>query len=325
MGIASPASLHALPHRSAPRQCADAVLMVRPARFGFNPETAQSNAFQDPAAASGDAAVAGRMEFDALAVAISGAGVRVCVLEDTAEPVKPDAVFPNNWVSFHDDGTAVLYPLQATSRRLERRHDVLHAVSEQLGFQVRRVVDLTDHERQGRFLEGTGSLVLDRHNRVAFACRSPRTDPDVLEDWARQLGYETVVFSAADRNGIAMYHTNVMLSVGEHFVLVGSEAIDAADRDRVLDRLRGSGREVIEVGWRELERFAGNVLELATADEALGECRVLVMSRAARTAFSETLFARLAACTDEVLCAPVPTIERFGGGSVRCMLAEVFT
>jgi hypothetical protein len=305
------------------RQCADAVLMIRPACFRYNPETAPSNAFQHPERLA-DAAASAQAEFDALAAALAGEGVRVCICADSAAPPKPDAVFPNNWVSFHADGTVVLYPMQAPSRRAERRRDVLQAVSAQLGFQVSRVLDLTDHEREGRFLEGTGSLVLDRRTRVAYACQSPRTDAVVLEEWARALGYDTVLFDAADRGGVPFYHTNVLMGLGERFALVGAEASALADRTRVLNRLRASGRELIEVGYDELEHFAGNVLELATQDEALGDCRILVMSRSARDALESDTFARLCACTDDVLVAPLPTIERLGGGSARCMLAEVF-
>ncbi|MGC8522335.1 MAG: citrulline utilization hydrolase CtlX [Steroidobacteraceae bacterium] len=318
----SPAAWSVQTHPRA-RQCADAVLMVRPARFGYNPQTALTNAFQRPAEGPGvgDAA---RAECDALASALAGEGVRVCLIEDTPEPAKPDAVFPNNWVSFHADGTVVLYPMQAPSRRAERRREAIDAVSERLGYRVSRVLDLTHHERQGRFLEGTGSLVLDHRSRLAFACRSPRTDTRVLAEWARELDYEPVVFDAADRAGTAIYHTNVLMSIGERLALLGSEAIAQAERGHVQERLRSPGREVIDLDHGQIERFAGNVLELATWDEALGEYRVLVMSESARRALPEGDFARISACTDEVLCVPVPTIERLGGGSVRCMLAEVF-
>ena len=307
----------------AQRQCADAVLMVRPARFGYNPETALTNAFQRPEAPA-DAAAAGRAEFDGLAGALIGEGVRVCILDDTPDPPKPDAVFPNNWASFHEDGTVVLYPLQAPSRRAERRREAVDAITERLGFRVSRLLDLTVHERDGHFLEGTGSLVLDHRHRVAYACRSARTDETVLADWSRELGYEPLVFEASDRDGTPIYHTNVLMSLGERAAVVGLGAIGASDRGRVLERLRASGRELIEIDWNEIEHFAGNVLELATVDEALGEYRLLVMSTSARQALSVATFARIAACTDEVLVVPVPTIERLGGGSVRCMLAEVF-
>lgn len=311
--------------RIARRQCAEAVLMVRPASFGYNPETASTNRLQRPAAsAAGGERTRARDEHEGLVAALESEGVSVCVVEDTAEPPKPDAVFPNNWVSFHEDGTVVLYPMQAPSRRRERRQEVIDAVIERLGFPVTRMVDLTSHEAAGRYLEGTGSLVLDHIERTAYACLSPRTHLAVVEEWCRELGYEPMVFSAADRAGVPLYHTNVMLCIGEKAAVVGAEAILPTDRGRVLERLRGTGREVIEIGHAEVERFAGNMLELGSWDEALGDCRVLVMSDAARHALSADAYARLSACTDEVLAVPVPTIERLGGGSVRCMLAEVF-
>jgi hypothetical protein len=311
--------------RIARRQCAEAVLMVRPASFGYNPETAATNRLQRPPdSAGGTEGAQARREHEALAAALESEGISVCVAEDTAEPPKPDAVFPNNWVSFHEDGTVVLYPMQAQSRRRERRPEVIDAVAQRLGFAVTRTIDLTSHEAEGRYLEGTGSLVLDHLERTAYACLSPRTHLAVVEEWCRELGYEPAVFSAADRTGVPLYHTNVMLCIGERVAVVAAESIHPGDRGRVLERLRGSGREVIEIGHSQLERFAGNMLELGSWDEALGDCRVLVMSEAARHALSADTYARLSACTDEVLVVPVPTIERLGGGSVRCMLAEVF-
>ena len=299
--------------------------MVRPASFGYNPETAASNKFQRrPDTAAGGEGAAARRELDGLVRALIGDGVRVCVVDDTAEPPKPDAVFPNNWVSFHEDGTVVLYPMQAQSRRRERRQDVIDAVAERLGFHVSRVVDLTSHEAHGRYLEGTGSLVLDHIERTAYACISPRTHPDVVQEWAQELGYEPIVFGAVDRGGVPLYHTNVLMCVGEKAAVVGTEAIVAADRGHLIERLRAAGREVIELGYAEIERFGGNMLELGTWDEALGDYRVLVMSETARHALPAETFARLSACTDEILAVPIPTIERLGGGSVRCMLAEVF-
>jgi len=307
------------------RQCAEAVLMVRPASFGYNPETAASNKFQrQSSSAAGADAAAGRREFDGLAGALLSDGVRVCVVEDTAQPPKTDAVFPNNWVSFHADGTVVLYPMEAETRRRERRREVIDEAADRLGFKVARVLDLTSHETHGRYLEGTGSLVLDHSQRTAYACISPRTHPEVVEEWAQELGYEPIVFSAVDRAGVPLYHTNVLMCVGEKAVIIGTEAIVPADRGRVIERLRATGRELIEIGHGEIERFAGNMLELGTWDEALGDYRVLVMSESARHALPAEAFARLSACTDEVLAVPIPTIEHLGGGSVRCMLAEVF-
>jgi len=325
MSIDTPGEPSGAERRVARRQCAEAVLMVRPAGFGYNPETAATNSLQRPPATAGGAEPAlARKEHEGLAAAIASEGVNVCLVDDTAEPPKPDAVFPNNWVSFHEDGTLVLYPMQAQSRRRERRQEVVEAVTGRLGFTVTRTVDLTSHEAEGRCLEGTGSLVLDHIERTAYACLSPRTDAVVLGEWCRELGYEPVVFSAVDRAGVPLYHTNVMLCIAEKVAVVGEEAIVPADRGRVMERLRGTGREVIGIGHTEIERFAGNMLELASWDEALGDCRVIVMSDAARHALSAEAFARLSACTDQVLAVPVPVIERLGGGSVRCMLAEVF-
>jgi hypothetical protein len=324
MSIDDPVAGAAFERRTSRRQCAEAVLMVRPASFGFNPETAATNSFQrQPSGAAGDAAAA-RRELDGLAGALLNEGVRVCVAQDTAEPPKPDAVFPNNWVSFHEDGSVVLYPMQAESRRRERRQEVIDEVADRLGFNVSRVLDLTSAETRGRFLEGTGSLVLDHVERTAYACVSPRTHPEVVQEWAREMGYEPIVFSAVDRAGAPLYHTNVLMCIGEKVVIVGTEAIVPADRGRVVERLRATGREIVEIGHGEIEGFAGNMLELGTWDEALGDYRVLVMSETARQALSADAFARLSACTDEMLAVPVPTIERLGGGSVRCMLAEVF-
>ena len=307
-------------------QCADAVLMVRPQAFGYNPETALTNTFQraaelEPGVAARDLA---RAEFARLEHALESEGISVCAVEDTAQPAKPDAVFPNNWLSFHADGTLVLYPMHSPSRRLERRTDVVDAVVKRLGFRVSHLLDLTHHEEHGRFLEGTGSLVLDHRQRVAYACASPRTHPGLVAEWARELKYDPVIFHAADRSGTPFYHTNVLMCIGERAAIVGSVAIAAGDRERVLARLRASDREILEIGHDEIERFAGNVLELGTWDEALGDSRVLVMSEAARRSLSAEAFAQLSGCTDTVLLVPVPTIEKLGGGSVRCMLAEVF-
>src|SRR5215468_12497416 len=191
------------------QQCADAVLMVRPKAFGYNPETALTNTFQSPAQpGSGDACSAARQEFQRLAQALASEGVAVCTAEDSALPAKPDAVFPNNWVSFHDDGTLVLYPLESGRRRFERRPEVIETAVRELGFKVSHLLDLTWYEGENKFLEGTGSLILDHITRTAYACLSPRTHPEIVAEWAQTLGYEPVTFSAANRAGVALYHTN---------------------------------------------------------------------------------------------------------------------
>ena len=300
--------------------------MIRPAAFDYNPETAQTNKMQTPdPVLSSTAAARALDEFDGCVNALRSEGVAVEVFADSPQPPKPDALFPNNWVSFHADGTVVLYPMQAQNRRRERNPAVVDLVVRNLRGRVSRVVDLTHWEEQGKFLEGTGSLVLDHVERVAYACLSSRTDPTLVEEWGRELGYDTCVFTAVDQGGVPLYHTNVMLCIGARVVVVGSESIVAGDRGRVLGRLRaGGGREIVEIGNEAVAGFAGNMLELASWDEALGDFRVLVMSAAARHVLSDDQFARISACTDTVLAVPVPTIERLGGGSVRCMLAEVF-
>ncbi|HUN27200.1 MAG TPA: arginine deiminase-related protein [Steroidobacteraceae bacterium] len=300
--------------------------MIRPAAFDYNPDTAGSNRMQQPAGAVSGASPRelARREFDGVAGALMRAGVRVCVAEDTPEPPKPDAVFPNNWVSFHADGTLVLYPMQAKSRRRERRAELLQQVARELGFRARRTLDLTRHEDQDRFLEGTGSLVLDRANRVAYACRSPRTHDELIEAWCRILRYEPVVFTATDASGSAYYHTNVLLSIGRRAIVVCAEAIAADDRERVLARLEASGRELIEIDRVQLSRFCGNLLELAVASAAGAERTVLVMSSTAQRALGRHLQDRLAGSCDTLVSVEIPTIEHLGGGGVRCMLAEVF-
>ncbi len=304
-------------------QCAGAVLMVRPAAFDYNPQTAGTNSLQQSAEMAAPAALA-REEFDHVVRSLRGEGVRVCVAEDTPEPPKPDAVFPNNWVSFHADGTVVLYPMQAENRRAERRREIVEQVGDELGFKLRRTLDLTHLEATGRFLEGTGSLVLDHEHRIAYACRSPRTHEQALDEWSKEMDYEPVLFSAEGRDGKPLYHTNVLMCLGARAAIVGARSIVPRDRDRVLERLKAPGREIIEIAPEAVEAFAGNVLELATWDEALGDCNVLVMSTTARQALGTQAFARLSACTDTVLAVPVPIIEQLGGGGIRCMLAEVF-
>jgi hypothetical protein len=307
-----------------PQQCASAVLMIRPAAFDYNPETAVTNRMQHPGTGAQSAQAQALSEFDQCVQALRGEGVTVCAVDDTPTPPKPDAIFPNNWVSFHEDGSVVLYPIQAESRRRERRPEIIDTVVQQLGLKVSRVVDLTHYEATGQFLEGTGSLVLDRCNRIAYACLSPRTHAAVVEDWARQMGYEAVTFDASDRDGVPYYHTNVMMCIGARMAVLGTCAMSYDDTARVIEKLEITGHDVIEIQYDEIEQFAGNMLELASWDEALGDSRLLIMSDAARRAIRPEIYARLSASTDYTLSVPLPTIERLAGGSVRCMLAEIF-
>jgi hypothetical protein len=296
-------------------------MMIRPAAFDYNSQTAASNRMQQVHEAVPDAGRRALAEFDAAVTALRGAGVRVCVVGDTPLPPKPDAVFPNNWVSWHADGSVVLYPMQAPNRRLERRQELLEAVAARCGYAIRRVVDLSAYEEQGRYLEGTGSLVLDHIGRMAFACRSSRTDESLVRRWADELGYTAVVFDALDRAGVPFYHTNVMLSIGSRIVVVAADAIVAADRERVMAALAAGSRDIIAIDQAAVAAFAGNMLELLGD----GGQRIGVLSAQAQRALPAATLGRLAAGMDELLPLTIPTIERLGGGSVRCMLAEVFS
>ena len=309
------------PFRSA-AQAVLTVLMIRPAGFGYNEDTAATNQFQTrpedrtPKTLQENALA----EFDALVEAIRNSGVEVIVIEDRPEPAMPDALFPNNWISFHADGTVVLYPMCAPSRRMERRVDLIPILQDSYGFGVTRVVDLSHHEEEGRFLEGTGSIVFDHPNGCAYANLSARTHPELVAELAELLGYETVVFHATDGEGSEVYHTNVVMSVGTDFALVATEAIrDAGERAALIARLEGSGRRLVRIDLDQMGRFAGNVLEIRNRDGK----NVLVMSTSARAAFKPDQLSILETSA-VIVDSPLPTIETVGGGSARCMLAEVF-
>jgi hypothetical protein len=294
--------------------------MVRPASFGFNSQTAASNAFQQipdsPAKIEQQARALG--EFDGLAKALQRAGVDVIIVSDTERPAKPDAIFPNNWVSFHFDGTVALYPLLAPNRRWERREDILEQVVREGGFRVLRTIDLTHREAEGKFLEGTGSLVLDRARRVAYASLSPRTDLDVLGEFAQLLDYELVTFEAQDGAAQPVYHTNVVMAIGTRFAVICGEAIgQPLHRSAVFNKLRAAGHDIVDISLRQMQGFAGNLLELAPAAGP-----VIALSTTAWRSLDSTQRRFLESHADVVPVA-IPTIERIGGGGVRCMLAEI--
>lgn len=292
-------------------QTADAVLLVRPAAFGFHAEAAVSNAFASVSADAGVRAHAIR-ESERLARALGDAGVEVLLLDDRPDPGKPDAVFPNNWVSFHADGTMVLYPMATAARRLERD---AHRLEQLLGgFAIRRTVDLSRHELEGRFLEGTGSLILDRPRRRAFASLSARTDATVVADFDRELGYSTELFEAFDRSGRPIYHTNVLLSLGTNFAVLCTEAVAEKQRAGLIASLE---REVIEVSFDQMRQFACNILELRGRSGP-----VIALSATALASFTPEQRRRLESFADLIPVA-IPTIEAVGGGSVRCMIADV--
>jgi hypothetical protein len=301
-------------------QLASSVLMIRPTRFQSNPQTADSNAFQtEPDASPAEQQRAALPEFEGLVSALRGAGVDVVVFDDTPEPHTPDSVFPNNWVSFHADGTVVIYPMEAENRRGERRLDIIDRLGTELGFQVREVVDLSHHEANGHFLEGTGSMVLDRVNRIAYACLSSRTHLDVLGDFAQRMDYDVVAFEAVDRDGVPIYHTNVLMNVGERLAVICDGAISRDEqRKAVLERLEATGHEIISLSFDQLLAFAGNMLELRAADGV----PVIAMSRRAWNSLSEEQRA-VCEANGRIVTAAIDDIEDSAGGSVRCMLAEI--
>ena len=299
-------------------QTSPAVLMMRPAGFGHNAETASSNFFQHAAERPGDEAAHALREFDALALALARAGVRVLEFAGQRDAALPDEVFPNNWLSLHADGTAVLYPLQAPIRRRERRADVLAELCERHRHRIGRVLDLTHFEDRGEFLEGTGSLALDRQRHTAYACLSPRTHVAPLAELCRALGYEAVTFHAVDRIGRPIYHTNVLLAIGTRFAAVCTAAIvDPTERRAVVARLEDSGHELLDLCFEQLEAFAGNLLELRGSSGpviALSATALRSLDGGARRTLERH---------GALVIADVATIEHVGGGSVRCMLAEV--
>jgi hypothetical protein len=301
-------------------QLASAVLMIRPVGFQSNPETAASNLFQGRNASSPEQQqIDAEAEFDGLAAALKAGGITVVQVDDTLEPHTPDAIFPNNWVSFHADGTVVLYPMEAHNRRTERRQDIIDTLANQYGFQVREIVDFSHHEQNGHFLEGTGSLVLDRVNRIAYACLSSRTHLDALGDFAQRMDYEVVAFDAVDKDGAPIYHTNVLMNVGEELAVICDEAIPRDDqREAVIQSLEGTGHEVLTLTFDQMHAFAGNMLELRSSS---GQ-RVIAMSEQARDSLTEPRLQRISAYA-RLISAPIENIESSAGGSVRCMLAEI--
>jgi len=305
---------------TAESQLASTVLMIRPVRFESNPLTATSNRFQGKTNASAeDQQDAALQEFDALVELLRASGVSVIVVEDMPQPHTPDSIFPNNWVSFHADGRVVLYPMEAENRRTERRMDIVEKLDSELGYMIREIVDLSHHEQAGAYLEGTGSMVLDRVNRVAYACLSSRTQLDALGDFAQRMDYEVFTFDAVDRDGVAIYHTNVLMNVGEKLAVICDEAISREEqRSAVLQRLRDTGHEIISLSYDQLDAFAGNMLELRTKNSE----RLVAMSQRAFDSLTIEQRSRLEQ-NGKVIAVAIDTIEASAGGSVRCMLAEI--
>ena len=296
---------------------AEKILMVRPANFGFNPQTAESNAFQqqsdlDPAEVSRLATA----EFDQMVRRLNELNVELAVIEESGENYTPDSVFPNNVFSTHKGGTLCVYPMEAESRRLER--SVVDDVRQH--FAAERLLDLSHFEKEGKFLEGTGSLVLDQDRRIAFACLSSRTHPDVLDAWAKEMDYEAMSFRAFDHEGREIYHTNVMMCLGDGFSVACTDSIDdPTERANFIDRIHQTDRELVEISHDQMNSFAGNMLQIKDRSGR----KLLLMSETARGSLKPGQISRLESYT-HLASFDINTIEQCGGGSVRCMIAELF-
>lgn len=293
------------------------ILMIRPVAFDFNAQTAQSNAFQNRGADQQLVQQQALQEFDGFVAILKSNGVNVTVVNDTIEPHTPDSIFPNNWVSFHGNGDIFLYPMQAENRRLERREDIIRQLEE--SFKANHVIDLSRFELKDQFLEGTGSMVLDRENKIAYACLSPRTNTEVLKAFCDYTGYRAITFNAFDQRGKAIYHTNVLMALGSRFAVICLDSItNTQEKEAVIASLKETRKEIIEITFEQMNSFAGNMLEVKnTAGETL-----IVMSQTAYQSLTDeqkTVLQKYG----KLIYADINNIETNGGGSARCMIAEV--
>lgn len=297
-------------------QPASHLLLVEPSRFDFNEDTAANNVFQQrPPEAVHEKALS---EFRNFVSILESNGLDLTIIRDETEPFSPDAVFPNNWISFHEDGSLVIYPMFAPNRRLERKQVIIDQVLRRYG--IGKVHDLSDFENKGVFLEGTGSLVFDRDACIAYACLSPRTHPDVLTEFCKIYGYRAVVFSAETEDQVPIYHTNVMMCMADQYVVICLDSIpDNTEKNLLLSSFRDTGKNVIPITLKQLHCFAGNMLQVMNT----GGERLLVMSSQAYSSLSPEQL-ELLESYNRIIHSPLDTIESVGGGSARCMLAEVY-
>ena len=290
--------------------------MIRPVNFGYNAETAVNNAFQVKSIDT-DTQHKALNEFDGFADKLRQNGVDVTVVEDTPEPYTPDSIFPNNWVSFHDDGSLLLYPMYAVNRRAERKQHVLDKVAEK--FAIRKRIDLSIYEKEDLFLEGTGSMVLDRDNKIAYACLSPRTNEKVLNDFCKQMGYSACLFHATDGNGQDIYHTNVMMCVADKYTVICLSTVRSEnEKAKIIDTIKKTGKEIVDISIDQMNHFAGNMLQV---ENEQGE-KLLIMSSQAFASLTGEQKEKLVSY-NKIIHSPLTTIETNGGGSARCMMAEV--
>jgi len=299
------------------KQTTPHILMIKPVGFDFNAQTAVNNAFQQRGS-NDNAQQKAATEFDDFVQKLTDAGVDVMVVQDTPVPHTPDSIFPNNWISFHQDGSLILYPMYAANRRAERKAQVVAAIAAK--FDISNYIDFSDAEQQNKFLEGTGSMVLDRENKIAYACLSPRTDKQLFEEWCNRMQYKPCSFFSVDENDGEIYHTNVMMCVADKYVVICSDSIKKADElKHIIDTIDLSGKKIIEINYNQMNRFAGNMLQV---ENKSGE-KILVMSSQAYQALSSEQIKQLENY-NRILHADLTTIETNGGGSARCMMAEIF-
>ena len=307
------------------KQITSTVMMIRPVAFRFNEQTAVNNYYQKVLDGISASQVQNRAleEFDTFVALLRSKAIDVVVIEDTSEPSTPDSIFPNNWISFHQDGRVGLYPMCAENRRLERREDVLTKLQEEHEFLVGDVVDFSHYEQQQLFLEGTGSMLLDRVNRIAYAALSLRTDVKVLEDFCSNFNYQAVTFTSNQSVGserLPIYHTNVMMCLADEFVVLCADTIDdGIERGILINQLEATGKEIIYITEAQKHRFAGNMLQLSSK---MGE-KYLVMSSSAHKALNTSQIDQIEKHC-QILSSSLDTIEACGGGSARCMMAEIF-
>ncbi len=290
--------------------------MIRPVRFGYNAETAVNNAFQNQTIQDGVQEKA-LYEFDNFVAILRQNDIDVLVVEDTLEPHTPDSIFPNNWITFHEDNSIVLYPMFATNRRLERKHHVIEKLKAE--YVIANELDLSIHENENIFLEGTGSIIFDREKKKAYACLSPRTDKVLFEKLCNAKGYTPVVFNAKDANGQDIYHTNVMMCVGDKYCVICMDSIaDKEENDMVKSILQSDGKAIIDISLEQMNKFAGNMLQVKNKN---GE-HFLVMSEQAYNSLTTAQIEQITQF-NSIIHAPIYTIETNGGGSARCMMAEI--
>jgi hypothetical protein len=305
------------------KQTTNNILMIEPVAFGFNEQTAVNNYFQQKEDSNElDIQSRALAEFKGMVEILRSKGVDVIVVQDTIEPFTPDSIFPNNWISFHQDGRVAIYPMFAENRRAERRSDILHLLTDK-GFKILDILDYTPWEKENRFLEGTGSMILDRENKIAYAALSERTDKELVLQFCKDYDYKPVCFSANQTvNGkrLPIYHSNVMMCIAGQYAVVCTDAIDNADEcKKVIDSIKKTKKEIIEITEEQMQHFAGNMLQVENNEGKY----FLIMSLSAYNILSEKQIQRLS-FFNEIIIVNIPTIEKFGGGSARCMMAEIF-